>query len=275
MSDRCEFVIAASEQKAFSRVVKLELFINKYPSSELLSQARYEQALTLWLLGDVGGALDKFARNAEIINSYESEALLAFLLFSKALKQQAQLWLKRARHDSSDELISDLLDLYILKSDFEFTSPQRCASEVARLLRRGTVDEAIAINLAERAHALSNNQTASLRFHIALNGFDEIAKAGVDKLGIKEYEESPKMRLERKCLLVEIEGEHSEPIENALLVWLKERGIESKYFDDKGNIVIGPYAYEEIERMRMELEKFFDLRPEIGACPKKANNGGK
>lgn len=275
ISDRCEFVMAASEPKAFSRIAKLELFIKKHPHSALLAKARYEAASTMWLLGDTGGALDKLARDVEVVNSSETEALLAFLLFSKAHEAPARLWLKRARSNSTDQFISDLLDLYILKHEFSFMSSEECASEVVNLLRNGTVDESVAMGLAEKAHAFSNNQTASLRFYIATNGLDEIASAGVNTLGLKEYVEGSKNHPTKRCLLIEFEGEESKAIESALWVWLKERGIEAKYSDDKRSIVVGPYVYEEAERIKMELEKFFDLQSKIGACPRKENSGGK
>jgi len=273
--EKCEFVLAASEKKAFNRIAKLELFIKKHPRSELLPVARYEIASAEWLLGDVGGALDKLARDTAGFDSFEAETILAFSLLAKAHKDQAVSWFKRARSDCKEQFISDMLDLYIVDCEFELVSSKECASQVVKLLRENSVDEKAAMGLAEKAHAFSANQTASLRFYIAANGFDQIAQAGFKMLGLDQYAGSSATRPRKRCIIIDLKAEEIGPVESALWVWLKERKIEARYGDDRGNIVIGPYDYEDAEALRMEIERFFDLKPKIAVCPKKGNNDGR
>ncbi|HDH97326.1 MAG TPA: hypothetical protein ENF73_06345 [Proteobacteria bacterium] len=267
----CEFVLAATEPMAFVRIARLKLFVDRHRTSELVSRARSELVATMWLLGDTGGALGEIARGLNDAASCEETAILAASLVSSGFADQALVWFRRAREACGRQPFADLLKLYALKLDCErATDASRCAREAAKLLACGDVDGRAARRIVASSRGSQLDGYSDLRLYLLLNGYDERAMFGVEKLGLLGYIAGG-FGDGLRCLIVDVRGEEFVPVRDVLWLWLKERGLEAVRADGGDRIAIGPVSYGQAERIRSELKRLFDLDSRLGSCPRKTD----
>jgi len=264
--ERCEFVLAATESKAFVRVARLKLFLERHPESELASLATSEIAAAMWLLGDAGGAILGLACGTDRINTFEAESVLAASLMAVGHGRQAQAWFERAKADCSERFLADLTQLYVLNSECSRRVLAECGRGAAKLLACRNVDERVARKIVAAAQKTRSDGVSDLRTYLLLNGYDESAMFWLERVGLLGYIAGSSVVGDR-CLLIKTDDDDFLPIRDAFWLWLKERGFEARHVGG-GMTVIGPRSYEQMERLKSEVARLFGLESRLGSCPK-------
>jgi len=263
----CEFVLAAAESKAFARAAKLDLFAERHPNSTLASRARIEAARTLWLLGDVGGALSRFAGDADGARACSDAALIGVSLLVTGHGRQAGSWFARAGGRCEDAALSALVGTYELYADCGHGDGERCVSRAARLVSSARTDMAFVRGVLDAGVSPDLKDAAALRLYLLLRGYDEAAMFATERLGLLGYI-AGRPWMAKRCLVIETGGGDFLPVEDAFWLWARNRGLEVRAVDGPDRVVVGPESYEELERLKLEIKRLFGLVSRIRPCPK-------